>query len=550
MRKLKKYLIIAFIAIASISSVAFVDNYFEISKNLDIMTTAYRELNTYYVDEIDPSKLMRTGIEAMLESLDPYTNFISESEVEDYRFMTTGQYGGIGATIFQRENHIVVRETYEGFAAHKAGLIAGDMILDIDGKSLKGKSTSDVSKLLKGQPGSTIKLTVRRPGDKKEFEIALQREEIQILNVPYYGMVNDQTGYIQLRGFTQKASKEVAQALIELKKNPNFRSLILDLRGNPGGLLQEAVDISNIFINKGELVVTTKGKVKEWDKSYRTINMPVDTDIPLVVLTNSSSASASEIVSGVMQDLDRGVIIGQRTFGKGLVQATRPLSYNAQLKITTAKYYIPSGRCIQALDYSHRNEDGSVGKIPDSLIKEFFTRAGRKVYDGGGVAPDVTVDISTYSPIAISLLSKNLIFDFATEYRLQNPQIAASLEFKLSDSDYRAFIDFLRDKDYDYKTKSEKLLDEYKEAALKEKYFEAIKTDFEAMQTKLIHDKEADLHKFRPELSKFLQEEIVSRYYSQKGRIETSFSFDPEIQKALEVLNDSKLYASALKPKN
>lgn len=549
-RKFRKSLAILAIVAISITSFSFADSYFEISKNLDIMTTMYRELNTYYVDEIDPAKLMRTGMEAMLNSLDPYTNYISESEVEDYRFMTTGQYGGIGATIFSKNDLIVIRDPYEGFAAQKSGLRSGDIILEVDGKALKGKTSADVSKILKGQPGTPVKLLIKRPGEEKEFEITLNREEIQINNVPYYGMINSSTGYIQLRGFTQDAGKELKDALIELKKNPELKSVVLDLRSNPGGLLHEAVNISNIFIDKGQLVVTTRGKVTEWDKTYKTLNTPVDIELPLVVLTNSNSASASEIVSGVIQDLDRGIVVGQRTFGKGLVQTTRPLTYNSQLKVTTAKYYIPSGRCIQAMDYSHRNDDGSVGKIPDSLIREFKTKNGRKVYDGGGVAPDITVEPDPLSNIAASLASKNLIFDYATIYRNNHPSIPSPKEFRLSDAEYADFVKFISDKEYDYTTKSEKLLDDYKAAATKEKYFTAIEKDFEMLKTKMIHDKQADLEKFKEEIKELLREEIVSRYYYQKGRIEASFEHDPEILKSLEVLNNRKLYDATLKGRN
>ncbi len=550
MHKIKKYVLVVSITLSSVFSLAFIDNYFELSKNLDIMTTAYRELNMYYVDDIDASKLMRTGIEAMVESLDPYTNYISESEIEDYRFMTTGQYGGVGSTIFERDHYIVIRETYEGFAAQKAGLKPGDIIMEIDGKSIKGKNTNEVSKFLKGQAGTPIKLLVKRSTDPKPMTVVLNREEIQINNVPYYGMMNETVGYIQLKGFTQEASKEVKNALLDLKKNQNLKAVILDLRGNPGGLLHEAVAISNIFIDKGELVVNTKGKSKDGDKKYLTIDNPVDKNIPLAVLTNSSSASASEIVSGVMQDLDRGVVIGQRTFGKGLVQTTRPLSYNAQLKITTAKYYIPSGRCIQALDYSHRNEDGSVGKIPDSLIKEFQTKSGRKVYDGGGVAPDFSLSPVTYSNITSSLLMKNLIFDFATEFTHTHSSITEAGLFKLSDSEYQAFIDFLKNKDFDYETKSEKILEEYKAAALKEKYFDSVEEDFKHLKTKLSHDKDGDLQRYKAEIKEALEEEIVSRYYYQKGRAKQMLLNDPEVIKALDVLSNKDLYNSTLKNKN
>ena len=546
-----KKLRITFVAIvASVASLAFVDSYFEISKNLEIFTTTYKEINSNYVDDVDAAKLMRTGIEAMVESLDPYTNFISESEVEDYRFMTTGQYGGVGATIFQRDKYIVVRETYEGYPAQKAGLLPGDVLLEIDGKSMFGKSNNEVSKFLKGSAGTELSMLVKRDGQEKPFKVVLKREEIQIENVPYYGMIDEHTGIIQLKGFTQNAGKEVKKALSELKKNPNLTSVILDLRGNPGGLLHEAVDIANIFVNKGELAVDTRGKNKDSNKKYLTINDPIDASIPLAILTSSSSASASEIVSGVVQDLDRGIIVGQRTFGKGLVQTTRPLTYNAQLKITTAKYYIPSGRCIQALDYSNRNEDGSVGKVPDSLIKEFKTKAGRKVYDGGGVAPDFKTDLPSYSVITQSLLSKNIIFDFVNQYVGKQKNKPTLASFSLSDADYNDFVSYVKSRDFDYQTKSEKLLDDYKEAAVREKYYDAIKADLDLLKTKLLHDKNADLIKFKPEIKEILEEEIAARFYFQKGRIQQSLKNDIEVKKAIEVLNNKELYSNTLKNKD
>ncbi len=384
-------------------------NYFEISKNLDIFATLFREINTYYVDDVNVGKLMRKAIDEMLNSLDPYTNYISEAEIEDFRFQMTGQYGGIGSQVGQKGDYVVITDPYEGFPAQKEDLRAGDLIIEIEGKSTKGKTTSDISKLLKGQPGTKVKLKIKREGTG-EMEKILTREEIRVKNVPYHGMINNETGYIKLQSFTNDAGKEVKDALVELKKNPALKNVILDVRGNPGGLLHESVNIVNVFVPQGQEVVSTRGKVKEWHKVYRTLNAAVDTEIPLVVLTNRGSASASEIVSGSIQDLDRGLVIGQKTFGKGLVQSTRPLSYNTQLKVTTAKYYTPSGRCIQALDYSHTNEDGSVGAVPDSLKQAFKTRNGRKVFDGGGVDPDVTVGNPQLSKIAESLLVKQLIW--------------------------------------------------------------------------------------------------------------------------------------------
>ncbi|TAE90170.1 MAG: S41 family peptidase, partial [Bacteroidetes bacterium] len=388
-------------------------NYFEISKNLDIFATLFREVNTYYVDDVDAGKLMKKAIDEMLESLDPYTNYISEAEAEDFRFQMTGQYGGIGSLVGTKGDYIVITDPYEGYPAQKSDLRAGDVLLEIEGKSTKGKSTSDISKLLKGQPGTQVKLLIKREGEGELLKV-VTREEIQLKNVPYYGMVSDNTGYIRLASFTQNAGKEVHDAMVELKKNAALKHVILDVRGNPGGLLHESINIVNVFIPTGQEVVSTKGKVQEWDKSYKSLNQPVDVEIPLVVLTNRGSASASEIVSGSIQDLDRGVVIGQKTFGKGLVQSTRPLTYNSQLKVTTAKYYTPSGRCIQALDYSHRNPDGSVGNVPDSLKKVFKTKGGRKVLDGGGVDPDIATKQNNYSKITESLLTNYLIFDYAT----------------------------------------------------------------------------------------------------------------------------------------
>ncbi|MEY2799319.1 MAG: hypothetical protein RI934_307 [Bacteroidota bacterium] len=547
MHKVKKKILVISVSITAIFSLAFVDNYFEISKNLDIMTTAYRELNMYYVDDVDASKLMRTGIEAMVESLDPYTNYISESEIEDYRFMTTGQYGGVGSSIFTRNNYAVIKEVYEGFAAQKAGLIAGDIILEIDGKSIKGKNTGEVSKFLKGQAGTSIKILIQRPTEEKPRLVNLTREEIQIENVTYYGMITPEIGYIQLKGFTQDANKEVKNALLELKKNMQLKGVILDVRGNPGGLLHEAVAIANIFLPKGELIVNTKGKAKEGEKKYFTINDAIDVNIPLAVLTNSSSASASEIVSGVMQDLDRGIIVGQRTFGKGLVQTTRPLSYNAQLKITTAKYYIPSGRCIQALDYSHRNADGSVGKVPDSLIKAYQTKSGRKVFDGGGVAPDFAIPVNTYSNITNSLISKHLIFDFATQYASKHSTIKADGKFTLTEAEYQEFENFLKDKEFDYTTNSEKLLEEYKKEATKENHFDAVAEDFKKLKTKLSHDKMDDLKRHQKEISDLICQEIASRYFYQKGRTQQQLSSDTEVLKAMSILLDSDSYQKTLK---
>jgi carboxyl-terminal processing protease len=521
-------------------------NFFEISKNLEIFANLFREINTYYVDDVDPGKMMKKGIDEMLKTLDPYTNYISESEAEDFRFQMTGQYGGIGAQVGQRGDYVLILEPYENFAAHKADLRAGDLIIEIEGKSTKGKTTSDVSKLLKGQPGSKVKLKIKREGEG-ELEKEVVREEVKVKNVPYIGMIDDKTGYIRLQSFTQEAGKEVREALVELKKNPGLTSVVLDVRGNPGGLLHEAVNIVNVFIPQGQEVVSTKGKVKEWDKSYRTLNQPVDVNIPLVVLTNRGSASASEIVSGALQDLDRAVVVGTRTFGKGLVQSTRPLTYNAQVKLTTAKYYIPSGRCIQALDYSNKNEDGSPGSLPDSLRKEFKTKNGRKVYDGAGIEPDMNVEHGMYAKITQSLLGKQLIFDYATYYRTKHASIPPAKEFVVTDDDFEDFKKFIANKDYDYTTLSEQALEELKKKAEQEKYFESIKGVYAQMKKELAHDKQADIDRAKAEIVELLQEEIAKRYYLQRARYEATFKTDEDIQTALSVFADMNKYRSMLK---
>jgi carboxyl-terminal processing protease len=545
-KKFKLLIIATLIGGYALLSYSFVDNYFEVSKNLDIFATLFRELNIYYVDETNPGDLMKKGIDDMLESLDPYTNYIPESEIEDYRYMTTGQYGGIGALIRQQGEYVVVSEPYEGFPAQKADLRAGDRILKINDVDTKGKKTEDISKYLKGQASTTLKLIIEREGEKKPIEKVISREEIKIKSVPYFGMLTKNVGYIKLTGFTENAAGEVKAALLELKKNPDLKSIVFDLRGNPGGLLKEAVDIVNIFVEKGTDVVSTRGKVKDWDKIHKALNAPIDLEIPIAVLVDRGSASASEIVSGSLQDLDRGVVIGQRSYGKGLVQQTRPLSYNAQLKVTVAKYYTPSGRCIQALDYSHRNEDGSVAKVPDSLITAFKTKNGRIVYDGGGVAPDINVEVQKYSSILASLVTKNLIFDYATKYRASHPAIAPAKEFKLTNAEYDAFLEYLNGKDYDYTTKTEKTIEELKADAKDDKNFDAISADIDALKLKIIHNKKEDLVKYSPEIKEFLEEEIASRYYFQNGRLEASFKDDKEIKEGIVLLNDGERYKKIL----
>lgn len=521
------------------------EKYFEITKNLDIFATLYKEVNTYYVDDVDPNKLIKTGINAMLESLDPYTNYIPEDDIEDYRTMTTGQYGGIGALIGTRNGKNMIIMPYEGFPAHTSGLRIGDEIITVDGISVKDKAYTDISKLLRGQANSKLNIAVKRYDSPDLIQVEMTREKITIDNVQYFGIVEDGVGYIKLSDFTTNAGKEVKNAVVELKQK-GASKFILDLRGNPGGLLNEAVNVSNIFIPKGSEVVSTKGKMTDWNKTYKALNPPVDTEMPLVILTSSSSASASEIVAGVVQDYDRGVLVGQKTFGKGLVQATRPLTYNSQLKVTTAKYYIPSGRCIQAIDYSHRNDDGSVGKVPDSLKVAFKTRNGRTVYDGGGVDPDIEVGLEYLAPIAVSLVGNGLVFDYATEYYYKHPKIGSSRDFELNDEEYQDFVHWLKDKDYDYTTRVENSIDELIKVAKKEKYYEDIDDHIYSLKEKVQHNKDTDLQKFKVDIKQILEEEISSRYYLRKGVVETSFKSDKSIQAAVDVLNDSVKYKEFL----
>jgi len=548
-RRIKRKLIIASLVLTTILGIYAVrpnDNYFEISKNLEIFATLYRELNIFYVDDVQPGEMMKTGIDAMLESLDPYTNYITESQIEDYRFMTTGQYGGIGSLIRSVDGDVYISEPYEGFPAQKAGLIAGDKILKIDGKALEDKDQEEISKLLKGQSGTSLTITYERRGEKNEVE--LKRDEIKIPDVPYYGMLDEKVGYIRLTSFTQTASKEVKEAFLELKNEKGMEKLIFDLRGNGGGLLRESVNIVNFFVSKGQEVVSTRGRISEWEQTHKALNEPLDTEMPLVVLVDGGSASASEIVSGAIQDLDRGVIIGNRTFGKGLVQQTRDLQYNSKLKLTVAKYYIPSGRCIQKLDYSHKKENGGVEEVPDSLLKVFETANGRKVIDGRGIDPDIEIKERELPHILISLVSENLFFKYANEYFAQHPEITEAAEFELTEEEYNQFREFLKDKEYSYITDTERELEKLKEIAQEEKYWDMAQSEFEKLNDALNVKKNQDLMIFKNDISDVLKNEIVSRYYYQKGRIEATLASDEVVEEAKAVLADANRYDKILKP--
>jgi carboxyl-terminal processing protease len=548
-KKLKKFrllLVVLGIGTYAFLSYSFTDNYFEISKSLDIYSTTLKELDLYYVDSINPGELVKTSIDAMLASLDPYTDYIPESEIEDFRFMTTGEYGGIGAIVQRDSNGIEIAEPYMGAPAAKAGLNAGDKIVSIDGISTTGKNTDDIGKLLKGQAGTTVKLMILKPGATNPEEHIITREVIRVGNVPYYGMVTDNIGYIKLNEFTEKASDNVRNALIELEKNHNLKGVILDLRSNPGGLLYEAVKLVNIFEPKGQLVVNTKGRSKDWNHPDLTTGTPVDTNIRIAVVVNSGSASASEIVTGTIQDLDRGVVIGTRTYGKGLVQQTHPLSYNSQLKFTIAKYYTPSGRCIQALDYTHRSADGTVNKVPDSLKSAFRTKHGRVVYDGGGIAPDIAMDAQKMSPATINLETQFLIFNYATMFKQNHATIAAADSFSISDDEYAKFVEYVKAHNFKYTTKSDQLLKELKATTENEKYDGDLKASYEKIDKDIAEAKKNDLIKYKPEIKRLLEQEIASRYYFEKGRIQVGLRNDENIKKSIEVLNNTIVYDSVI----
>lgn len=520
---------------------------FRIAKNLDIFLSLFRELNTFYVDEIDPDKIIRSGIDNMLKTLDPYTVYYPESDVDDFTFMTTGKYGGIGSLIRAGGDYAVISQVYKGFPADRAGIRAGDIIRKVNGTSLKGMTTEQVSDRLKGNPGSEIIITIERNGRESDYK--MKRERIIIPPVPWYGMIDNNTGYIRFTNFTQNCITDVKNAITELKNNQPGQ-IILDLRGNPGGLLSEAVEIVNLFVGPGNNVVSTRGKVKQFDEDFMTTKAAVDETISLAVLINRSSASAAEIVAGAIQDLDRGVIVGQRSYGKGLVQVTRPLSYNTQLKVTTAKYYIPSGRCIQAIDFSHRNEDGSVGIIPDSLISEFKTRNGRIVKDGGGITPDIIVNPESLSQISTELYLRNYIFDFATRYYWSHPDIKSLSDFSFTDKDYTDFGNFLKEKNFYYKTITESSLNSLIENAKREKYYDLHKDLFTKLEQDIAHSLDRDLEIFRDEITRLLEDEIIGRYFYEEGAIEWSVKEDEQIKKALEILNDKARYGSILSGKS
>jgi carboxyl-terminal processing protease len=521
------------------------ERYFEIAKNLDIFASVFKEVNALYVDEVNPNKLVRTGIDAMLNSLDPYTNYIPEDEVEDYRTINTGQYGGIGAVTREIGNRTVVTMIYEDYPAAKNGLKIGDEVLKMDEVSLDKLTMEEANHLMRGQVGTEVNLTIRRPGVANPIQLKFKRDKIKVSNVPYFGMVSPNVGFVQLADFTPDAGKEVRNAVVALKEK-GAQSIILDLRGNPGGLLFEAVKVCNIFLPKGKKVVSTIGKVEDHNITYETLDPPTDIDIPVAVLINRGSASASEIVAGTLQDYDRAVIIGEKSFGKGLVQLSRPLSYNSQVKITTAKYYTPTGRCIQVMDYTHRRSDGSVGSVPDSLKKIFKTSRGRKVYDGGGIDPDILTSGTDIAAISQTLFVNGYIFDYATSYYLKHSNIAPASEFQLTDQDYNDFIAWMKPKSYNYRSPIEVQLAMITEEAKRQRTYNELRPHLEQLKAKLDESRRNDLQTFKDQIKSMIEEDIAAHYYLERGSTEVGFKRDEDVRKSIEVLNDPISYKKIL----
>jgi len=551
MRKSILFMLAAFAAMQAVAQTPAEDKnqrYYDINKNIDIFNSILRELDLFYVDSIEVNNLVQGTINNMLTRLDPYTEYYSEENMGDLQFLTTGEYAGIGAIISYNNGQVVINEPYEGLPADKAGLKAGDAILEIDGEDMRKAGVRQVSDKLKGTPGTVLKLTIQRPGEKKQRTISIEREKIEMDPITYAEVIDKNIGYFHYGSFTANSAERVKETVSELKRK-GATSLIMDLRGNGGGILDEAVNVVNLFVPKGEEIVSTKGKVKQWDRSYYTQNQPLDEIIPIVVLIDTGSASASEIVAGGLQDLDRAVIAGNRSFGKGLVQTPRNLPYGGNIKITTSKYYIPSGRCIQALDYTHRNPDGSVARVPDSLTNVFKTRNGREVRDGGGIIPDITLPQETGGTIAFYLMADNIIFDFVTEWIQVHRTIAPPESFRLSDTDYQSFKEFVKSKDFKYDQLSERSLEQLKNMMEFEGYMDVASAEYKALEAKLHPDLDRDLELFKEDISHMIESEIVQRRYYKKGVLIHQLSDDKVFDKAVEVLRNPNQYQSVLQAK-
>jgi carboxyl-terminal processing protease len=504
------------------------------------MDQIYENLDKYYVDEIQPGTLSKIAIDAMLKELDPYTVYYHESNIEDYQLMTTGQYGGIGSLIRKNGDYVFIAEPYEGSPSEKAGLKAGDKILKIDGKSMEKKNSEEVSNALKGPKGSSVEVLIERNNIERKT-IIITRDEIKLPDVPYSGMLDANIGYIKLNSFTRSASTNVKKAFLDLKTD-GMRELILDLRGNGGGLLIEAVKIVNMFVDRNQVVVNTQGRIQEENRTYLTLEEPVDLEIPIVVLVDGGSASASEIVSGCLQDLDRGVVLGTRSYGKGLVQRTYNLDYGSKIKLTIAKYYTPSGRCVQRLEYYDKEEGESAEEIPDSLVTVFYTKNGREVIDGRGIEPDIKIKKRELSRLALTIAHNNLFFDYATKYYYSHDTIPPAQEFELKNEEYEAFKEYVLEYDFSYSTASEEMLKKLKKTAIKEGFYEDAQMEYDSLMQKVIPSKERDLEKFKPQIKQYLENEIVSRYYYQSGRAQNTFKNDPYIKKSIKVLQNKSEY--------
>ena len=545
----KRGIILVLFFLAFIQLQAQDNNNFKVAKSIEVYSNVMRQLNLNYVDTLHPVNLTNTAVKAMLASLDPYTVYVPEKDKENFQIMTRGEYGGIGAMIQKQGDFVVITDPYHGFPAQKAGLRAGDKIVKIDGKNAKNLSATDVSNLLKGAPGSKIQITVQHFGDKKDTTVDMVRKKIKIPNVPYYGVVGNDIGYISLNQFNPDAANDVRNAFLDLKNNHHVKGIILDLRNNGGGLVNEAVNIANIFVKKGQLIAKTIGKLKSNDYVYRTTGKVLDPRIPLAILVNQNTASASEIVSGSMQDLDRAIIIGQRTFGKGLVQNIVPLPYGGEMKVTIAKYYIPSGRCIQAIDYAHKNKQGQPLRVPDSLRRPFKTKDGRTVYDGGGITPDVKMKPTMFSQVTGDLYGQNYIFNFANMFAEHHKNISGPATFRISDSTFQAFKNYVTNKGFSYETETGALLKRLNKSAHSENYFKALKPELDNLAKTLKKEKKQDIDKHKKEIEELLRIEIVGRYYYQSGKAEASIVNDNEVARAVQILNNKKEYDSILKPK-
>lgn len=555
MKKMRSWHAAALLAL-TVSAVAFwgfakgENHDFQIAKNLDIFNSIVKELDMFYVDSLNADKTIREGIDNMLYSLDPYTVYFPEDDRDELEQMLRNKYGGIGSIITWNDQlkRSVISEPYEGMPAAEVGLKVGDILMELDGEDLLGKDNQQVSEMLRGDAGTSFTLKVQRPGEKNLLTFNIVRKYIELPLIPYYAKLEDGIGYINLSTFSGNPSKEFKRVFQELKAQ-GINSLVIDLRGNGGGLLDEAIEIANFFVPKGQTLVTTRGKTRQASETYKTLREPLDLDIPIAVLVNSGTASSSEILAGSLQDLDRAVIIGTRTYGKGLVQTTRPLPYGGTIKLTTSKYYIPSGRCVQAIDYSHRNVDGSVGRIPDSLTTVFHTAAGREVRDGGGVTPDIVVEKKQTPNIIYYLSRDNLIFDYATDYCIKHKKVAAAQDFVLTDQDYEEFKEKVKSADFKYDQQSEKLLKDLKAMAEFEGYEQDATAEFEALEKKLQHNLDHDLDFFASDIKPLISEEIIKRYYFQKGSIIEQLKDDDDLKKAKEILKDNAKYKEMLSVK-